>query len=175
MALPIPNSWEERKDAVVEHQPTDMKTNDTHVITHKIEQEAGHPKKIYKITREILEGTIITEEDIDTWYYHSFSVAAILRWHKAGFKPDKAKIWEKEGFSSSAAIYCKEATILLEWATPMRKLNVRNKEALTWMSLSKHQDEITQAVKAKPPLTTAKEWWEHRFNLYEATEYFLAF
>ncbi|KAJ9052650.1 hypothetical protein DSO57_1032194 [Entomophthora muscae] len=133
------------------------------------------PTQLSKPTREILEGKSILEEDITQWCELFFTVSAILRWQKAGFNPEEETKWEKEGFSSHAAIHWKEAKIPLEWATPMRNIGVQNMEALEWMKLAKHQAEVTQAVKAKLPLETAKEWNLHGFNLYEANKYFLAF
>ncbi|KAJ9085458.1 hypothetical protein DSO57_1013917 [Entomophthora muscae] len=127
------------------------------------------PTQLSATTREILGGKGITEDDIQAWYDLTFTLSAILRWHNSGFSPSESDLWEREGFSSHAAVYWKEANIPLEWANPMRKMGVRTKETLEWIALGKHQAEVTQAVKAKLPLATAKEWKLNGFNLYEAT------
>ncbi|KAJ9090456.1 hypothetical protein DSO57_1002351 [Entomophthora muscae] len=107
-------------------------------------------------TREILEGKAVSEEDIEAWSRLSLPIPTILRWHKAGFTPVTTVKWEREGFNTHSATYWKDAEILLKWAAPMRRLGQKTEEVLEWMKLSPHLKEISQAVKAKLPLTTAK-------------------
>ncbi|KAJ9049275.1 hypothetical protein DSO57_1026424 [Entomophthora muscae] len=150
----VPDTWEERTDIKCEHQPTAMKTNNTqqvndNLMSKKISKEPMNthtppPQRCkdtstspYRQTHSACSSRP-RDEDITKWCDLSFSVAAIMCWHKAVFLPEEAGRCKKEGFSSYAATHWKEVDIPLKWATIMQNMGIRNMQALKWMKLSKH-------------------------------------
>ncbi|KAJ9065155.1 hypothetical protein DSO57_1022674 [Entomophthora muscae] len=132
-------------------------------------------QSLSKTEIEILEGRGVKPADLELWIELQFNFTQVDKWIRAEFNPIDAQHWEAAGFSPACANIWRKAGIDLQWAKMFRQLRMRTSEAKPWMQLSPHSEEVLTAIQNKLPLKDAEVWVSHKFNLYEATEYFLGF
>ncbi|KAJ9087892.1 hypothetical protein DSO57_1028644 [Entomophthora muscae] len=145
-----------------------------HIARKKSGAPAGTPA-LSKSELEALEGRGISPSNFDVWIKLQFDFNQVNCWFTSGFSPNDAQQRYASGFSPTCAAIWLSAGFNLEWTTVFHKLRKQTAKATPWMKLSKYPEEVFTAIQGKISPDEYEKWVKHKFNLYEATEYFLQF